>query len=112
MRGGEGALEALAAGGEELEPSKRAVGAGEALGGPPPPCLPHGSPQRNSSSCSKAPRPSSRQVLAEFSLPPSLRERLHPLSTPQAGAESAAPLPRLHSGTPAPTSGGAAKPFC
>ena len=103
---GGGCLEALAAGGGELEPSKQAVRGGEALGGLPPPCLPLSSPQRNSSSCSKASRPSSRQVLAEFSLPPSLRERLHPLSTRQAGAESAAPLPLLHSGRPAPTSGG------
>lgn len=55
---GEGsALEVLAAGGGELEPSKQAVGGGEALGGPSPPCLPLSSPQRNSSSCSKASPP-------------------------------------------------------
>lgn len=63
-------------------------------------------PRETAAAVPKLPRPSSRQVLAEFSLPPSLRERLHPLSTRQAGAESAAPLPLLHSGRPAPTSSG------
>lgn len=59
-------------------------------------------PRETAAAVPKLPRPSSRQVLAEFSLPPSLRERLHPLSTLQAGAESAVPLPLLHSGRPAP----------
>lgn len=45
----------------------------------PRPLPSHSQPQRRSRSCSKASCPSLRQVLAEFSLPPSLRERLHPL---------------------------------
>lgn len=51
----------------------------------PPPIPSHSQPQTGSSSCCKASCPSWRQVLAKFSLPPSLRELLHPLSTRQAG---------------------------
>lgn len=73
---------------------KLAMGGGEHSRAPPP--LPsHSLPQTGSRSCCKASCPSLRQVLAEFALPPSLGELLHPLSTWQAAAESALLLPLL-----------------
>lgn len=88
-------MEALAAAGREPELSKLAGGR-EGLRAPPPPSLPL-TAQRGSSSCSKASCPSLRQVLAEFSLPPS-SESSSPLPSPQAGAESAAATSLLGSG--------------
>lgn len=41
-----GGLEALAAGGRELEPNMVAVGGGEASRGPPPPSLPPTAPEK------------------------------------------------------------------
>lgn len=78
--------------GGELEPSKKLWGR-RSPEGLRPFASHSAAPRATAAAVPKLPRPSSRQVLAEFSLPPSLRERLHPLSTLQAGAESAAPLP-------------------
>lgn len=115
---GGGCLEALAAGGGELEPSKQAVRGGEALGGLPPPCLPLSSPQRNSSSCSKASRPSK--------LPALPRDRCwlnsHFLPASESASTRSPPgRPVLSQqrlflsstrGDQPPPPGGAAEPFC
>ena len=98
--------------GGALEPSKQAVGGRGALSGPPPPSLlfppsslrsplsplSHSQPQRRNSSCSKASCPSLRQVLAESSLPPSLGELLHPLSSRRLVLSQQPPLPLLQIG--------------
>lgn len=92
-------MEDLASGGAERQQSWLWGGGGHWRAPPLPPPHPHmlpshSQPQTGSSSCCKASCPSLRQVLAEFSLPPS-GGLLHPLSTWQAGAESAVRLPLL-----------------